>query len=241
MSCTWATRYPHGRAWQKTTGERPGHPRGAGIVRAPLRSPNSRANLRVVVNTFHALATPLWVNLLVLAPLVSFYFWRRTGLAFPSRTLAVAATFGVAFGFVEAAVVVYLRLGLGLVPLGNVKYPLPLQDVPHHLLAIEVAREVATIVMLVSLALLVARRARERWAMFLYVFALWDIAYYAGLWVTIGWPSSLLSDDILFLIPVPWISNVWYPLLVSGLSVAAVLAASRLGPDKRSAAAISSS
>ena len=188
------------------------------------------------MNTFRALATPHWVNLLVLAPLVSFYFWRRTGLALSGRTLVIAAAFGVAFGFVEAAVVVYLRSAIGLVPLGNVKYPLPLQDFPHHLLVIEVAREAATIVMLVSLAFLVTRRERERWAMFLYVFALWDIAYYAGLWVTIGWPSSLLADDILFLIPVPWISNVWYPLLVSGLSVAAVLVASRLGSEKREAA-----
>jgi hypothetical protein len=187
------------------------------------------ATCEAIVNGFRPLATPLWVNTLVLAPLVSFYFWRRGGLCLSRRTLGLAAAFGVAFGFVEAAVVVYLRLGLGLVPLGNVKYPMPLQDIPHQLLSIEVAREAATIVMLLSVAFLAARQARERWAMFLYVFALWDIAYYAGLWVTIGWPPSLLTDDILFLIPVPWISNVWYPLLVSGLSVAAVLAAGRLG------------
>ena len=200
-----------------------------------MRGADSGGNLHLAVNTFRALATPLGVNLLILAPLVSFYFWRRTGLALSRGTLGLAAAFGVAFGFVEAAVVVYLRSAIGLVPLGNVKYPLPLQDIPHQLLAIEVAREAATIVMLVSLAFLVARRARERWAMFLYVFALWDIAYYAGLWVTIGWPGSLLADDILFLIPVPWISNVWYPLLVSGLSVAAVLVASQVGPTGRDA------
>jgi hypothetical protein len=187
------------------------------------------------VNAFRALATPLWVNLLVFVPLVSFYYWRRTGLALSGRTLALAAAFGLAFGFVEAAVVVYLRSAIGLVPLGTVKYPMPLQDIPHQLLSIEVAREAATIVMLLAVAFLVARQARERWAMFLYVFALWDIAYYAGLWVTIGWPPSLLTDDILFLIPVPWISNVWYPLLVSGLSVLAVLVASRLAPARRAA------
>ena len=200
-----------------------------------MRVADQGGNLHLAVNTFRALATPLWVNLLILAPLVSFYFWRRTGLALSRGTLGLAAAFGVAFGFVEAAVVVYLRSAIGLVPLGNVKSPLPLQDFPHQLLAIEVAREAATIVMLVALAFLTARRARERWAMFLYVFALWDVAYYAGLWVTIGWPSSLLADDILFLIPVPWISNVWYPLLVSGLSVVAVLLASRVGSAERDA------
>jgi hypothetical protein len=194
-----------------------------------LRTSDAGGKLRLSVNQFRALATPIWVNLLILAPLVSFHFWRRTGLEISRRTLAVAAAFGMAFGFVESAVVVYLRSAIGLVPLGNVKHPLPLQEIPPSLLTIEVAREAATIVMLVSLALLVARQARERWAMFLYVFALWDIAYYAGLWVTIGWPTSFITDDILFLIPVPWISNVWYPLLVSCLSVLAVLGASGAG------------
>ncbi len=180
--------------------------------------------------TFRLFATPFWVNLLILAPLVSFYFWRRTGLDLPARTLAMAAAFGVAFGFVEAAVVVYLRSALGLEPLGHGTFPVSPQAFPHRLLLIELGREAATLVMLLSLAFLAARRTRERWAVFLYVFALWDIAYYAGLWITIAWPGSLLTLDVLFLIPVPWIAEVWYPLLVSGLSVAAVVVASRLRP-----------
>jgi hypothetical protein len=49
------------------------------------------------------------------------------------------------------------------------------------------------------------------------------------LWATIDWPPSLLTDDILFLIPVPWISQVWYPVAVSSLSVLAVVFASRIG------------
>jgi hypothetical protein len=76
--------------------------------------------------------------------------------------------------------------------------------------------------MLVSVALLSGPRFRERGASFLWVFAIWDIAYYAGLWVTVRWPSSLKDLDVLFLIPVPWISQVWFPLLVSALTLLAV-------------------
>src|SRR6266481_2867407 len=60
-------------------------------------------------------------------------------------------------------------------------------------------------------------------AVFLWTFALWDIVYYAGLWATVRWPLSLRDPDVLFLIPVPWISPVWFPLLVSALALAAVL------------------
>jgi len=173
------------------------------------------------MNGFRLLAEPLWVNLAILVPVVSFLCWRRSGLAITGRTVRAAAAFGAGFGFVEAAVVVYLRAAIG-VGAGE----LPLQVIPQPLLRIEVFREAATIVMLVAVALLAARRARERWAVFLLVFALWDVTYYAGLWATIGWPPSLLAEDVLFLIPVPWIADVWYPLAVSALTVVAVLLAS---------------
>lgn len=188
-----------------------------------------------MADAFSLFAQPWWVNLLPLVPLLSFYFWRRTGLAIARPTLAVAAAFGVAFGFVEATVVVYLRAAGGLAPGrgGALDYAPALQDIPQDLLAIEVLREAATIVMLVSIALLAARRARERWAMFLHTFAIWDLAYYAGLWAIVRWPPSLLTDDILFLIPVPWISDVWYPVLVSSLTVLAVVFASRIGQLRR--------
>jgi hypothetical protein len=170
------------------------------------------------------LAEPWWVNLLALVPVVSYSFWRRTGLAMPRWILAVAAVFGTAFGFVEAAVVAYLQAAIGLSPASA--DPLTVPQIPPHLLRIEVAREAATIVMLLSVAFLAARRPRERWALFLYMFAFWDLVYYAGLRVLVGWPDSLLAQDVLFLIPVPWIAGVWYPVLVSTLTILAVLVCS---------------
>jgi hypothetical protein len=78
--------------------------------------------------------------------------------------------------------------------------------------------------MLISVALLSVKSFRERSAIFLWCFAIWDICYYLGLYLTVGWPPSLLSPDVLFLIPVPWLAQVWFPILVSALTMLAVVA-----------------
>jgi len=184
---------------------------------------------------FQLLAQPLWVNLLVLIPLALFFGWRSRGIRISGRQFLFATIFALAFGFVEATVVVYFRAAAGLSP----DYKLALSEVqrleegshlrppmitqfPQILLTVEMLREGATIIMLVSIALLAASGARERWALFLWTFALWDISYYAGLWATTRWPSSLKDLDVLFLIPVPWVAQVWFPLLVSALTLITV-------------------
>src|SRR5262249_16200227 len=105
---------------------------------------------------------------------------------------------------------------------GTALNPPAITQFPQSLLTVEILREGATIVMLVSIALLAAARARERWAVFLWTFALWDISYYAGLWATIRWPTSLRGLDVLFLIPVPSVAQVWFPLLLSALTLVTV-------------------
>src|SRR5260370_215784 len=82
---------------------------------------------------------------------------------------------------------------------------------------------------LVSVAFLTSKKSRGRVAVFLWTFAIWDIVYYAALWATVRWPLSLKDPDVLFLIPVPWLSPVWFPILVSALALAAVLL-SRVSP-----------
>jgi hypothetical protein len=61
-------------------------------------------------------AQPWWVNLLVLIPLATYFAYRRKGLSLERRQLIIIAIFAGAFGFVEAAVVVYLRAAIGLLP-----------------------------------------------------------------------------------------------------------------------------
>ena len=176
-------------------------------------------------------ARPWWVNLLVLIPLATYFVFRRKGLLLNWRQLIASAAFAAAFGLVEAAVVVYLRAALGMLPgyqgtLSELQHSSPsyeqaasLSQFPQSLLTIEMYREAATLIMLVSVALLATSRASSRWATFLWIFALWDLAYYTGLWATVRWPTSLTDLDVLFLIPVPWIAQVWFPLLVSTLTV----------------------
>jgi hypothetical protein len=184
---------------------------------------------------FQLWAQPWWVNLLLLIPMTAYLRWRHKELLLTRRQLTFITSFAVAFGFVEAAVVVYLRTAIGLLP----GYAETLSDFQHAseayqqaksipqfppgLLTIEMFREAATIVMLGSLALLAASKARERWAVFLWAFAVWDITYYMGLWAIVRWPASLKDLDVLFLIPVPWLAQVWFPVLVSVLTLLAIV------------------
>jgi hypothetical protein len=174
------------------------------------------------------LAQPWWVNLLILAPIVSFYFWRRERLAIEWKTLVAAAAFAAAFGFVEAACVDYLRgnvpslQSLSIQP-SDVPNPQALHILPDRLLKTETFREAATIIMLIAVPFIGACRARERWALFLWCFSIWDLIYYVGLRATIHWPTSLRDIDVLFLIPTPWFAELWFPVLVSAASISAVI------------------
>ena len=180
------------------------------------------------MNNLQIFATPWWVNLAVVIPIGSYFLWRRQGLAIAWPRLFYAALFAIGFGINEAIVVVYLRAAAGLD--ANVYQPAQLLgNLPHT----EVFREAATILMLIGVAFLAAKRAKERWAFFLWTFAFWDIFYYVGLWFAIQWPPSLLTQDVLFLIPVPWIAQVWFPVFVSLLAIAAVLASWKNQPVDR--------
>ena len=131
------------------------------------------------------------------------------------RDLAIATAFGMAFAYIESAVVVYLRAIFH--PNGFV-FPLAAFDVTplaKRLLLTEIGREAATLVLIGSAAWLFGRRRQERAAYFLLIFAVWDIFYYIWLKVLLGWPASLMTWDVLFLIPVLWASPVLYPVLVS--------------------------
>jgi hypothetical protein len=126
------------------------------------------------------------------------------------KLLIVVTLFALAMGFLESAVVVYLR---------EILYPggfaFPLAPIPAHLALTELLREVATMVMLVTIGILVSGRFSTGFAWFLYSFAIWDMAYYLFLKLLLGWPESLLTWDVLFLIPTTWTGPVLAPILVS--------------------------
>jgi len=120
------------------------------------------------------------------------------------------ALYAVAMGFFEAAVVVYLR---------ELYYPdgfrLPLLVLPDHISLIEVVRELTTLLMIFAVAMLAGSDRGDRFFVFAFIFGVWDVTYYVGLWGFLGWPESLATWDILFLIPLPWLAPVFYPVVVS--------------------------
>ena len=121
--------------------------------------------------------------------------------------------YALAMAYLEAAVVVYLGAALG-VPTGTI-FPIDLSPAAMPFGWIEVGREGATLVMIGGVAWLAGRSPLERLAWAGVVFGIWDIGYYAWLWVFSGWPPSLGTWDLLFLLPAPWAGPVWAPIAVS--------------------------
>lgn len=114
---------------------------------------------------------------------------------------------------VEAAVVIYLR---------ELYYPLEffinsVQDLavmPERILRVELWREVATIIMLAAVGFLFSSRLKKKILGFIWAFSIWDLFYYFFLYLFLKWPPSLLTADVYFLIPWPWIGPVWFPLIL---------------------------
>jgi hypothetical protein len=127
-----------------------------------------------------------------------------------TRRLPWLILFGVAMGLLEAAVVVYLR---------ELFYPegfrFPLVPLPMRIGYVELVRELCTLAMLWAVAALCRRSRLDGFFVFAFLFGVWDLVYYAGLYLFIGWPESPMTWDVLFLIPVTWAAPVLYPALIA--------------------------
>lgn len=135
------------------------------------------------------------------------------------KKIAAISVYAIAMAYVESAVVVYLREMI----FGSVSIVFPLKYLKPNLGVIEIGREAATIVMLLTVGYLAGKNKFQKWMIFVYAFALWDIFYYVFLKLMIGWPTSLFNFDILFLLPIPWVGPVLSPVLVSLLLTSASL------------------
>ncbi|MDD5064852.1 MAG: hypothetical protein PHQ35_08880 [Phycisphaerae bacterium] len=132
----------------------------------------------------------------------------------------IVVVFGIAFAYIEASVVVYLREIFH--PAG---FTFPLNEFGattlwKRLLLTETGREAATLVVIFSASWLFGQNLRQQFAFFLTIFAVWDIFYYIWLKVLIDWPASIMDWDILFLIPTVWAGPVVAPILISILLLA---------------------
>ncbi|NVO09427.1 MAG: hypothetical protein HXX16_05645 [Bacteroidales bacterium] len=118
--------------------------------------------------------------------------------------------FSIAMAFLETSVVVYLR---------KLYYPegfnFPMKMMDKDIAIVELFRELATLVMLLGAGFIAGRSKTEKFGLFLYSFAIWDIFYYVFLKITLNWPESLFTWDVLFLIPTTWVGPVIAPVIVS--------------------------
>ncbi len=141
----------------------------------------------------------------------------------------IVAAFALAMGWLEAAVVFYLRTLIGRIEPWQPE-PFP---VVGRIAPVELARELATLLMLLAVGALAGRERRTRWGYTMVAFGVWDIAYYGCLKLISGWPDSLLAWDVLFLIPLPWWGPVLAPMLIAALMIFWGTAATQYPPAPR--------
>lgn len=131
-----------------------------------------------------------------------------------SGKLLWVTLFAVAMGMLESSVVIYLR---------ELYYPtgfqFPLKATSYTVAITEIFRELATLIMLLGIGMLAGKNKHERFAWFIYSFAIWDIFYYVFLYLLIDWPASLFDWDVLFLLPIMWVGPVWAPVFLSVLMI----------------------
>lgn len=146
-------------------------------------------------------------------------------------SLAFLIIFGIAFGFVEGAVVYYLRTLINfhenyiftnykeLLNLGFITFYSPSHEIlfNNKVTVTEVFRESSTILMLFCIAFIAGKNLKQRFGAFLVAFACWDISYYIFLKILDNWPSGLMTKDIFFLIPVTWVGPVITPIVISSI------------------------
>ena len=131
------------------------------------------------------------------------------------KKFCIVVVFSITFGYIEAAVVVYLRT---IFHPAGFTFPLTnfgISPIWKQLLLTEVGRETAAMLLISTASWLFGKNLQQRAACLLTIFAIWDISYYIWLKVLINWPAQIMDWDILFLIPVTWASPVLAPVLVS--------------------------
>ena len=152
------------------------------------------------------------------------------GLSKILRYILAVSIFAVAFAFTETTTVVYLRKLFGfdvgylpprpkiLLNLGFIAFlsPETLVLPDRFITQVELLREASTIIILITVALLSAKKLKESLGTFLIAFSIWDIFYYIFLRSLTGWPTSLWDVDVFFLIPLPWVGPVLTPIVISG-------------------------
>ena len=116
----------------------------------------------------------------------------------------VVVVFAVAMAWLESATVYYLRLLVDRLEPYQAN-PLPMSGAVGQ---VELVREAATLLMLLTVGMLAGRTWQARLGYTAVAFGVWDIFYYVFL-RRLRLAESLLDWDVLFLLPLPW----WGPVI----------------------------
>src|SRR6266540_6997659 len=127
----------------------------------------------------------------------------------------LVVVFAIGMAWVEAASVYYLRVMVDRLDPYQPN-PLPMRGI---LAQVELVREAATLVMLLTVGGLAGRSRQTRLGYTAIAFGVWDIFYYVFLRMMCGWPRSLFDWDILFLLPLPWWGPVLAPVCIALLMI----------------------
>jgi hypothetical protein len=127
----------------------------------------------------------------------------------------LVVVFAIGMAWVEAATVYYLRVMVDRLDPYQAN-PLPMSGILGQ---VELAREAATLVMLLTIGMLAGRSGRTRLGYTAIAFGVWDISYYVFLKVICDWPKSLFDWDVLFLLPLPWWGPVLAPVCIALLMI----------------------
>ncbi len=128
------------------------------------------------------------------------------------KNLGATALFSLVMAYVESAAVVYLRRING-----SETFTINPGPFDPHIAAIEVGRELSTLLMLFIVGWMAGKNFQSRLGFFLFTFGIWDIFYYVWLRIIADWPESIIDTDLLFLIPLPWWGPVLSPILIAAL------------------------
>jgi len=126
------------------------------------------------------------------------------------KKLSYLTLFAISFAFVIGVTVYYFRLHF-YAP--QFSFPINWKEgLPFYTLF---GRQLASLMVIFLLAWLSGKNLKQKIAAFLYVFGVWDIFYYLSLYIICRWPNSFLTNDLLFVIPLPWTGPVLAPMVVS--------------------------
>lgn len=126
------------------------------------------------------------------------------------KRMIFVSLFGVAMAYMEAAVVVYLRRINTILEM--VEFSVPLSP---NIAWVEIGREFCTLLMILTVAWIAGTKLQSKIGYFIMIFGIWDIFYYLWLKILMNWPATLLDNDLLFLLPLPWWGPVIAPMLLA--------------------------